>query len=154
VDKPMNRGGSITFRPETPMRVLWIVMTLVFGLAGVGLLSDAMPSDPGWWVLLGMSVAIAALGARGTRIRAVADERGVRLINLFSSHRYAWDSIARFELTPGARSRAMLVPETGKHRSLAHLQVSPAEGRRTRSNHTQEVVETLQRLLRDASTLN
>jgi hypothetical protein len=150
----MNRGGSITFRPETPMRVLWFVMTLVFGVAAVGLVSDAMPSDPGWWVLLGMSVAIAALAARGSRIRVVADEHGVGLINLFSSHYYAWGSIARFELTPGARPRAMLVPNTGKHRRLAHLQVSPGEERRTRSNHTQEVVETLQRLLREASSVN
>jgi hypothetical protein len=145
----MNPDARVTFRPEAPMRVLWIAMTLVFGLAAVGFVSDPMPSDSGWWIFLGMSVAIAALGARGSLIRVVADEYGVRLVNVFSSHRYAWDSIDRFEVPPGTRS-AMLVAKTGERGRLAHLQVSPAEQRRRRSNYTQDVVEALQRLLQEA----
>jgi hypothetical protein len=143
----MNPDGRVTFRPEIPMRVLWAVGTLVFGLAAIGSVSDPMPSDSGWWVFLGMSLAIAALGARCLLIRVVADEHGVRLVNIFSSRRYTWDSIARFELSPGTRSPGMLVTKTGRHRRLAHLQVSPGEQRRGRSNHTQDVVEALQQLL-------
>jgi hypothetical protein len=118
----MNPDARVTFRPEAPMRVLWIVMTLVFGLAAIGFVSDPMPSDSGWWVLFGMSVAIAAFGVRGLLIRVVADEYGVRLVNIFSSHRYAWESIDRFEVAHRSRS-AMLVTKTGERRRLAHLQV-------------------------------
>jgi hypothetical protein len=152
--KSMNPDGRVIFRPEIPMRILWAVGTLVFALAAVGFVSDPMPSDSGWWVFLGISVAIVALGARGVLVRAVADEHGVRLVNIFSSHRSTWDSIDRFELSPGTRSPAMLVTKTGKRRRLAHLQVSPGEQRRGRSNHTQDVVEALQQLLLQARSGN
>jgi hypothetical protein len=115
----MNPDGRVTFRPVIPMRVLWAVGPLVFGLPAIGFVSDPMPSDSGWWFFLGMSLALAALGARGLLIRVVADEHGVRLVNIFSSRRYTWDSIDRFELSPGTRSPAMLVTKTGRHRSLA-----------------------------------
>jgi Bacterial PH domain len=99
-----------------------------------------------------MSVAVAVLGARALLIRVVADEHGVRLVNIFSSRYHVWDSIDRFELSRG--TTAMLVTKTGKRRRLAHLMVSPAERRRGGSNHTQEMVEALQQLLRDAAPVN
>jgi hypothetical protein len=150
----MSSDASVTFRPEAGVRVLWVAGTLVFGVWTIGLVSNPMPADPGWWGFLGTSVAIVVWMARGFLMRVVADEHGVRLVNIFSSHHYAWDSIDRFALFPGTRPQAMLVTKTGKRRRLAHLQVSPAERRRSQSNHAQDVVEALQRLLRDAGPLS
>jgi hypothetical protein len=144
---------SAIFRPELPKRVLWVVVTLMFGLPVVGLLSDPVPSDAAWWFFLVMCVAIAGVAARSLFIRVVADEHDVTLVNIFSSHQYAWDSIARFEVSPRSRS-ALLVTKTGKRRRLAHLQVSPTEDYLRRSNHTQDVVDALQRLLREARPTN
>jgi hypothetical protein len=139
---------SVIVRPELPKRLLWIVVTLIFGLPVIGLLSDPMPSDAAWWFFLVMCIAIAGVAARSLFIRVVADEDGVRVVSTLSSRHYRWDSITRFEGPPQSRF-VVLVMDTGERRRLPGLRQSPGEQLRDRPSHTEDAFERLQGMLQD-----
>jgi hypothetical protein len=71
------------------------VDALIIILALIGLL-DARASALGVVVTAVALMPFLALGVRAALIRIVADARGVRVVNMWRTHRLAWSEIERF----------------------------------------------------------
>jgi hypothetical protein len=136
---------NVTFRPELPQRIFWGIAIIVFGLRMIGTLVEG-PSDGTAVGIMLMCAAYVAWTVRNLFMRVVASESGVRIVGLFSDRTYPWSSIARFEGPPQSKY-IRLVTETGDRRRLPGLHQSIVEQIQNRPNQTEDVFESLQRLL-------
>jgi hypothetical protein len=103
------REFGVVYRP----RLVFIVCSLVVAVAVVGLslvtlgvatvsLSRGSPDDAALWMFLAlMEGGGAALLWRQSRLRVVADDEGLTVVNYFSTHRLAWSEIERFDSSYG-----------------------------------------------------
>jgi hypothetical protein len=136
---------NATFRPELPQRIFWGIAIVVFGLPVIGILVEG-PSDTTAVGIMLICAAYVAWMVRSLFIRVVASESGVRVVGLFSDRNYPWESIARFEGPPQSKY-IRLVTDTGDRRRLPGLHQSIVEQIQNRSSHTENVFESLGRLL-------
>lgn len=136
---------NVTFRPELPQRIFWGVGAVVFGVPLIGILIEGTYDAMSFGILV-ICAAYVGWMIRSLFIRVVANETGVRVVGLFSDRTYAWDSIARFEGPPESRS-VSLVTVTGERHRLPGLRRSIVEQIQNRPGHTEDVSESLRRLL-------
>lgn len=136
---------NATFRPELPQRIFWAIAVVVFGLPVIGILVEG-PSDATAVGIMLICGGYVAWMVRNLFIRVVANESGVRVVDLFSDRSYPWQSIARFEGPPQSK-HIWLVTEKGDRRRLPGIHQSIVEQIQNRSNHTEDVFESLGRLL-------
>jgi hypothetical protein len=136
---------NVAFRPELPQRIFWGVAAVVFAGPVIGTLVEG-PYDATSFGFLVICAAMVSWMVRSLFIRVVANESGVRVVGLFSDRTYTWDSIASFEGPPDSKY-VVLVTETGERRRLPGLRQSIVEQIQQRSSHTEDVSESLQRLL-------
>lgn len=136
---------NVTFRPELPQRIFWGVAAVVFAGPLIGTLVEG-PYDATSFGFLLICAAMVSWMVRSLFIRVVANESGVRVVGLFSDRTYPWDSIAKFEGPPDSKY-VVLVTEAGDRRRLPGLRQSIVEQIQQRSSHTEDVSESLARLL-------
>ena len=136
---------NVTFRPELPQRIFWGVGAVVFGVPVIGILVEG-PYDAMSFGMLLICAAYASWMVRSLFMRVVADETGVRVVGLFSDQTYPWASIASFEGPPESRF-INLITDTGDRHRLPGLKQSIVEQIQNRSSHTEDVSESLRRLL-------
>lgn len=95
----------ITFRPRKGRIVPYALAAAVVVVSGF--LALALPGGTGWFGpadrlgVLGIGVVIAAGISVFARPRAVADERGVTVVNLIQSRRLDWAEIIEVNLNRG-----------------------------------------------------
>jgi hypothetical protein len=118
----------------------------LLGLPTIGLVVEAEPSEPGWWIILALCLAGTAGFARASFARVVVDASGVRVTGGLRSRWFAWDSIDRFDLSPWAR-KARLITKDGKGHRLHIGEESTAEALSTRVSDAEGLVAELNALL-------
>ena len=136
---------DVTFKPELPQRILWGVAAVVFGLPVIGILVEG-PYDATSFGFLVVCAVLVSWMVRSLFIRVVANEIGVRVIGLLSDRTYPWDSIDGFEGPPESRF-VVLVTDTGERHRIPGMRQSLVEQIQSRSSHTEDVSESLRRLL-------
>jgi hypothetical protein len=136
---------NVTFRPELPQRVFWGVAALVFALPVIGTLVEG-PYDATSFGFLLICAAVVSWMVRSLFIRVVANESGIRVVGLLSDRTYPWASIASVEGPPQSKY-VVLVTDAGERRRLPGLRQSLVEQVQQRSSHTEDVSESLRRLL-------
>jgi hypothetical protein len=136
---------NVTFRPELPQRIFWGVAAVVFTGPVIGTLVEG-PYDATSFGFLVICAVMVSWMVRSLFIRVVANESGVRVVGLLSDRTYPWDSIANFEGPPESKF-IVLVTDTGERHRLPGLRQSLVEQIQSRSSHTEDVSESLRRLL-------
>lgn len=129
------------FRPEIPVRVMWVFSAAMSVFALLTILPDGSASDPYWWGMMLACSAAAVVSVRGFLVRVVADSEGINIVNMFTRQRLQWDQIDRFEVTAGRR--ACVVSSSGQKHRFSGQQKSLAESLLERPNRTDDVVGTL-----------
>jgi len=98
-----------SYRP----RLVFIICSLVVAIAVGGLSLVALgasavslfrgsPDEAAEWVIVAlMEGGFAALLWRQSQLRVIADDKGLTVVNYFSTHRLAWSEIERFDSSYG-----------------------------------------------------
>lgn len=91
----------VTFRPGRTRAILLTVAVAVFAaLSGVALLLEQLgPGDRATFIITG-ALAFWLL-AQLARVKVVADESGVTVVNIVTRRRLAWAEIVQVNLRPG-----------------------------------------------------
>ena len=100
-DMPTLPGLPVTFRPgHTRAILLTAAVALFLTISGVALLLEGLgPGERMSFVVTG--ALIFWVLAQLARIKVVADESGVTVVNIASSRRLAWAEILQVNLRPG-----------------------------------------------------
>jgi hypothetical protein len=99
----------VVYRPRLAFIVLSLVVAVaVAGLTLVALAISALslfrgsPDEAAQWIFLAlMTGGFAAWMWRQSQVRVIADDRGLTVVNYFSTHRLAWSEIERFDSSYG-----------------------------------------------------
>jgi hypothetical protein len=92
------------YRPTRIGRVLFGLLSAAFALFGLVGVAVASFSDEASGERIGilfpaaLFVALGCLMLFSLRVRIVADDRGVEVVNYASRHRFRWEEIDRFEV--------------------------------------------------------
>ncbi|MGW2212901.1 PH domain-containing protein [Streptomyces sp. NPDC001781] len=90
----------VTFRPERTRVILLTAGLAIFVVvAAVALLLDMGPGERLSFIVTGALMAWVL--ARLARVKVVADESGVTVVNIAGSRKLAWAEIVRVNLRPG-----------------------------------------------------
>ncbi|BBC97218.1 PH domain-containing protein [Streptomyces griseofuscus] len=100
-DLPALPGLPVTFRPGHTRAILLTAAVAIFlTISGVALLLEGLgPGERMSFVVTG--ALIFWVLAQLARIKVVADESGVTVVNIASSRRLAWAEILQVNLRPG-----------------------------------------------------
>ncbi|MBJ6999933.1 PH domain-containing protein [Streptomyces griseofuscus] len=100
-DLPTLPGLPVTFRPGHTRAILLTAAVAIFlTISGVALLLEGLgPGERMSFVVTG--ALIFWVLAQLARIKVVADESGVTVVNIASSRRLAWAEILQVNLRPG-----------------------------------------------------
>ncbi|GAA2513107.1 PH domain-containing protein [Actinocorallia cavernae] len=100
-DMPTLPGLPVTFRPGHTRAILLTAAVAIFlTISGVALLLEGLgPGERMSFVVTG--ALIFWVLAQLARIKVVADESGVTVVNIASSRRLAWAEILQVNLRPG-----------------------------------------------------
>ncbi|WP_330341219.1 PH domain-containing protein [Streptomyces sp. NBC_00557] len=100
-DTPTTPALPVTFRPGHTRAILLTAGVLIFlTISGIGMLLEQLgPGERASFVITG--ALIFWVLARISRVRVVADESGVTVVNIASKRRLEWPEILQVNLRPG-----------------------------------------------------